>query len=189
VGPESRQFASYLDFGCGNQEISVEVAKGFKIPLAFAADVHPPAQKQNPLISYVQVVEDRLAIESHVVELVTCFMSLHHLENFERSVQEIVRIMKNGGYLFIREHDVGPADFRLIELLTRYHEKFSDHQGSFTKFWGRKQLKTKLKSFGFENLRDIEYRSIVNEKQIYHSLFQLRLGRELNEAKFKNDQL
>ena len=48
------------------------------------------------------------------VDLVTCIMSMHHFRDFNQMLKEISRVLKPGGYLFIREHDVDIQDFKLI---------------------------------------------------------------------------
>lgn len=37
-------------------------------------------------------------------------MVLHHIESIEANLSEIRRVTKEGGYLYIREHDVSPED-------------------------------------------------------------------------------
>ncbi|CAF5113636.1 unnamed protein product, partial [Rotaria sp. Silwood1] len=39
------------------------------------------------------------------VDLITCFVTLHHVPHLEPILAEFVRILRSGGYLIIREHD------------------------------------------------------------------------------------
>ena len=39
------------------------------------------------------------------MDLVTCFVTLHHVADLEKVLWELVRILRPGGYLILREHD------------------------------------------------------------------------------------
>jgi len=88
------------------------IAERYCITETFAADVYPESQAPNRAwnINYVQVANNILSLKSHKIDLLSCFMSLHHVEQFDMIVLEMVRIMKDGAHLFIREHDVDPND-------------------------------------------------------------------------------
>jgi SAM-dependent methyltransferase len=39
------------------------------------------------------------------VDLITSFVTFHHIDQLETTLREIVRILRPGGYLIVREHD------------------------------------------------------------------------------------
>lgn len=53
-------------------------------------------------------------------------MVLHHIENFDKNLRELQRVVKDGGYLYIREHDVDPDNKELDKYLRYKHERFDD---------------------------------------------------------------
>ncbi|CAF2071333.1 unnamed protein product [Rotaria magnacalcarata] len=48
--------------------------------------------------SIINLADDR-------IDLITCFIALHHILEFELTLSEFVRIIRPNGYLIIREHD------------------------------------------------------------------------------------
>ncbi len=53
------------------------------------------------LCSYILL----FVLASNRVDLITCFVTLHHVPHLEPMLCEIVRILRPGGYLILREHD------------------------------------------------------------------------------------
>ena len=72
---------------------------------------------------YVQInqVNPRVNVRSETVDLVTCFMSIHHFKDQTAMFAEIARILKPDGYLFVREHDADQADTEFVDFLTKMH--------------------------------------------------------------------
>ncbi len=48
-------------------------------------------------------------------------MVIHHIKNLEKSLEEMSRIIKENGYLYIREHDVHPNNICLRKYLIEKH--------------------------------------------------------------------
>lgn len=164
-----------LDIGCGNAEITAQMASSLDFNHVYAADIYPYEIFQQPInsifIKYYQVINSKIMVPDHSISLITCFMSLHHFDNFDLMLQEICRIIRINGLLFLREHDVNTH--QLTKYLDQIHFKYPDHNGLPINYWERQNLKKILTSkFGFKHLSDSDYPHHINNKQnIYHSLY------------------
>jgi ubiquinone/menaquinone biosynthesis C-methylase UbiE len=105
---------SYLDYGCGDGSITRQLGSALDVNSKniFGVDL-----VDTPGINYVKNVKE---INPDSFDLVTAFVSLHHIENGKKIIGEIHRILKPGGLLIIREHDFN-GDFRLNAYLDLIH--------------------------------------------------------------------
>ncbi len=55
------------------------------------------------------------------VDLITCFVTLHHVPQLKPILSELVRILRPGGYLILREHDCKKARTLLAKYLNFVH--------------------------------------------------------------------
>lgn len=55
--------------------------------------------------------DGRLNFSSNTIDLITCFGTLHHIPNVTFVLNEIIRVLKPGGYLLIREPIVSMGDW------------------------------------------------------------------------------
>lgn len=83
-------------------------------------------------------------IKATSVDLVTCFMVLHHIETLDDTLRELARVINEGGYLYIREHDVPKGSWETERYLREKHMRYDDC-GSFMRFFGREELKLMLR--------------------------------------------
>lgn len=168
---------TFLDIGCGNAEITDEIAKFFKIPNVYGADVYPtlkidPDRPVVQLTQYYQVTNNHIPLPDHSVDLITCFMSVHHFDEFKLMVQEICRLLKPNGFIFLREHDVPKNNQRLINFLNDKHTQYPDHSGPIH-YWSRVDLRKELTTqYHFICIAHSDYpRNIPNRQAIYHDLY------------------
>lgn len=170
--PQNKEsIGSFLDLGCGNGEVTKEIATKFKIEQIWGSDVYDSKQAPEG-VNYLQVENNQLGLPDDSVELLTCFMTMHHFEDFDLMMQTITRVLKPGSYLFIREHDVPPGNLKLKKTLDDLHKKFPDHAGPIN-YWSRDDLRKELAKHGFRHLGDSNYpKECRNWQAIYHSLFQ-----------------
>ena len=168
-----KQITSLLDFGCGNAEITSEIARDYGIKTVYGVDVYPESESKHKSIIYKQVKDNKIDIPDHSIDLVTCYMSIHHFEDFDKMMAEICRVLKPGGWLFFREHDVGKDNVDLRTFLDDMHKQYPDHPGGTINYWDRAQLKAKLQeSLKFKHVKDSDYpKHIKNKQAIYHSLY------------------
>jgi DNA-directed RNA polymerase subunit E'/Rpb7/SAM-dependent methyltransferase len=169
-----------LDVGAGNAEITYVIGDKFNVDNVYAADVYSPSEFKQPIstsnIKYLQVVDNKIALPDNSVDLITCFVSIHHFEQFDEMMKEIVRVLKPDGSLFIREHDVAPGNQKLISYLDAKHEQYDDHPGGPIFYWSRSDLNNELtQKYGFEHVGDSDYpKSSKNPQALYHSLYVLK---------------
>lgn len=90
----------YLDYGCGDGQITKHIAQSFGITTenAYGVDILETCSTD---INYANPHE----IPSGVVDLVTAFVSMHHILDINTAISHIYRVLKPGGIFVIREHD------------------------------------------------------------------------------------
>jgi len=104
----------YLDYGCGDCDVTGKCGKALNLDTKniFGADINTwggynDKTRNIDKINFVNIVPNKpLAFDDKTFDLISCFMVLHHIENLEFCLQELNRIMKSGGYLYITEHMV-----------------------------------------------------------------------------------
>ena len=169
---KNTKIKNFLDVGTSNGQITSGIADVFNIENAYGVDVFPISKFKGPKnVQYKQVVDNKISLPDNNVELLTAFVSMHHFENFDEMMREMLRILAPGGYFFFREHDVSPDNKRLINDLDKMHAEFEDHMEGETHYLDRLTLKQKLINiYGLKHIGDSDY-SGYNPQQIYHSLF------------------
>ena len=70
-------------------------------------------------LAYVEIDTHKclIGLPDKSVQLVTCIMSMHHFRDFAQMLSEIKRVLRPGGYLFVREHDVPANRPKLAQTL------------------------------------------------------------------------
>ncbi len=68
--------------------------------------------------------DNKIDLPSASIELLTAFMVIHHFNDYEAMMNEICRVLKPGGYLFIREHNVSKKNNKLREYLIEIHKQW-----------------------------------------------------------------
>ena len=119
---ESQSNFVYLDYGGGEGGITRRIAQDLKLPKdrVFSLDIEDWygnifQRPYNNDITY-RLVKPLVALpfKDNSVDLITCFQVLHHIEDIEYYVSEIIRILKPGGYLVLREHDCNNDVVRML---------------------------------------------------------------------------
>jgi FAD/FMN-containing dehydrogenase len=118
---ERREFDGYLEIGSTGRYVS-ELRKHLRFtgPLVLVNDVAPTNSPVDiaergqlrklgsfvPLDDYAPI--PAAAVSDASMDLVTCYIGLHHIEpaKFERFVRSIWRVLRPGGVLIVRDHDV-----------------------------------------------------------------------------------
>ncbi|CAF1013917.1 unnamed protein product [Rotaria sordida] len=103
---DRQKIKSYFDLGCGDGTITAGIGTylGLTKENIFGGDVF---EGQNNVITFVKLNENQSIINlpSNHVDLITSFVTFHHIAQLEKTLTELVRILRTGGYLILREHD------------------------------------------------------------------------------------
>ena len=103
----------YLDYGGGEGGISKAIAERLRLKKenAFSLDVEDwygniTEKRYQQYITYRTIKPfTALPFADDSVNLITSLQVLHHIPNLDYYMKELVRILKPGGYLVVREHD------------------------------------------------------------------------------------
>jgi ubiquinone/menaquinone biosynthesis C-methylase UbiE len=153
----------YLDVGCNRGTITYEVGRLIGACETYGVDV---MDTSHPDITYRKLKPDgTFDLESESFDLVTASMTLHHVEKLDTCVQEIMRVLRPGGLLFIREHDCWTVmDAMLVDIEHLLYDRVGGDVGSYnmyhyTNYYGWDEL---LKPF--EHVKsDYYYMNLKNE--------------------------
>lgn len=181
VLPQNFSADHYLDVGCGDGSISKAVGERVMATRITGVDVY---DQEIDGLSYINISESGLALplEDASCDLVTCFVSIHHFEK-QNLLADIARVLRPGGYLVIREHDVEPepdvASFlEMVHWVDAVARNDSDGFRQYCGFFAYEDISKTLESLGFSKEKMVRYAD-PNPQRIYHASFQkTSLGQE-----------
>lgn len=120
------QVSRYLDIGCFDGYITNAIGNHFKLnnDQIYGVDIKPynSCIKNEVKLNFTIYDGIKLSYDDNYFDLITCLMVLHHIpeENLSSLLSEISRVMKPGGVLILREHNV--INDNQIELLNIMHD-------------------------------------------------------------------
>ena len=110
----------YLDVGCHDGSLTRQISEHVSAATAIGVDVTVPAHiGRNSSDNVVLMEYDgmKLPFSDDSFDLVTCFQTLHHVSDVGTTCSEIMRVLKPGGLLLIKEHNCDSEETRkLIEI-------------------------------------------------------------------------
>ena len=93
-------------------------------------------------------------------DLITICMTLHHIMHYKKALTNIYKYLKNGGKLYIREHDAYNNQYKLLldihdqafnsaigEFPEAEHQEFVQHCNSW--FLSKTELRAACEELGF----------------------------------------
>lgn len=112
----------YLDVGCNDGRLTLKLAKELKIKEIYGVDV---TEIKTIDFKFVKVSQDefQLPYPDHTFELVTIFQVLHHSKDPSLVIKEVLRVLKKGGVLVLREHDATEELKQVIDFEHLLYEK------------------------------------------------------------------
>jgi ubiquinone/menaquinone biosynthesis C-methylase UbiE len=167
-----------VDIGAGNAELSDYFGQQLQAKQVYALDVYPEKEFIQPsptsTVIYKQINNLNIPLPSSSVDLVMMMMFLHHIEDKQKIIQEVYRVLNPGGFVFFREHDVDPKDYEMVRYLDQVHAKFvpdyKEHSVEKTYYISKDNLSKMLTQNNLKKVMDSNYKS-KNPQAIYHSLY------------------
>jgi ubiquinone/menaquinone biosynthesis C-methylase UbiE len=160
----------YLDIGCNDGSLTNKIAEYFKFEKhnVYGTDIKEWNGISNNChienMFYINADEPKLPYPDNFFDLITCFQVLHHSGNINMTISEIKRVLKKGGILVLREHDMNnyiDKEFIDFEHLLYICIEMNEH--SFDKYIGMyKSKKEWRKLFGFKIDNSTSYNSLTN---------------------------
>lgn len=168
--PRYNTIERYLDIGCGDCNITYKIGKFLKSDEIYGADILPLPDIPSG-IKYLQIINNIIDLPDNSVDFVSCFVCIHHFNNIELMFKEICRVLKPGGYLYIRDHDIKYLkDYVLVMLL---HILYGAKQKTYYKgtYFSLNDLRSYLGQLNFYEIC-LNYYTAPNPQKLYHILFQ-----------------
>lgn len=101
---ETGDNTDFLDIGCGDGEVAKYIARTYHGRVT-GIDIDPEQVKiarENdgdiPHLKYLEADSTDLPFEDNSFDVVLSFGVLHHIENWDDSLEEIKRVLRKGGY-------------------------------------------------------------------------------------------
>ena len=111
----------YLDIGCGNgsKTLLFESLFGFSKNNVFGTDIakwgpYAANNKKKLPFQFELISNNKLNFADNTFDFITCILTLHHIEEMEKIILEIKRILKNGGIFLLIEHNIYTDYDRMI---------------------------------------------------------------------------
>lgn len=110
----------YLDIGCGSGKKTILFSKYLKLEKEniHGTDIKtwgPYKETKHKLpFKFKYIENNKLNYPDNSFDVITCILTLHHVEKLDSFIKEIYRILKNNGILILIEHCVYKDDDRII---------------------------------------------------------------------------
>ena len=109
----ARKVGAYLDVGCNEGSITHAIGCMLGAASIQGCDVVRPDTVDG--FEFTQLADpEHLPYGSASQDVVSAFMSLHHIQHPESTLTEIHRVLRDDGLFFIREHDCRPPQLSLL---------------------------------------------------------------------------
>lgn len=130
---DTSKLKNLLDIGGGDGGITMLFGKELGITDLHCVEVNKTSN-DHVKYTYLDPLDSKFTLDypDKSFDLITAFMSLHHIEFLDRMRDEIMRILKPGGILYIKEHDSRSVfDAMLVDIehrifIHKYNESILD---------------------------------------------------------------
>lgn len=173
---EGRPVQSYLDYGCGDGSITVSLADSLGIPRekTYGDD---PIMPTAPIVWLGRGDSYKHVGEFPRVDLVTAFVSLHHVRDLYGDLRKIYACLNPGGLFIIREHDCDSLATHLY--INSVHGWFEAKKYLYKeeelyagmRLFSELELRKIILDAGFKFLSSYSYTAESNPQNIYHAAF------------------
>ncbi|WP_425800605.1 class I SAM-dependent methyltransferase [Desulfitobacterium sp. Sab5] len=118
-----------LDVACGTGELLKQMYNRFNI-LGYGMDIDDRminvAKEKCPQMDIRQAKCDKIPFSNQSFDIITVCMAFHHFENRKEFINEVVRVIKDGGQIYIVELRL-PEIIRKIANTIMYHLNIVGH--------------------------------------------------------------
>lgn len=149
---EAIKFENCLDVGCASGYMVSEISKVFPHAKYFGVDIYDKAiayaKKVYPHIKFKIASADKLPFKDQSFDLVLFYETIEHVEEPDKCLQEIKRVLKKEGKLILTM-DSGNLLFRMVWLVWE-NTKGKIWKGAHLHPFHHQQLEKIIKDSGFK---------------------------------------
>lgn len=157
--------SKYLDIGCGKGNKTMLFGKIFKLNNIYGTDIEnwgPYYKNRKFAFNFKFILKDgTLDYEDNTFDIITCFLTLHHIKDINLIISEIYRILKPNGIFILIEHDI----------LNYYDNMIVDIQHLFFAFLYDKNKKYIENPFYSNYFNCMEFEYIFTEKNRFKLIY------------------
>lgn len=128
---KSYDFSSIADIGCGTGEMLKRICDAYEEITIFGVDISPGSIRAagellGDKVTLITADVDDLPLETESIDIALNMHSFHHYPHPQKSLSEMIRVLRYGGYLLMVENDY---PFRRRMKGNIYHIVRRHHQG------------------------------------------------------------
>lgn len=146
---------SIIDIGCGGGYISNRIYEMSQskqvVGIDFSSQAIELAKKKykDKPITFIECTATNINLESNSIDIAVCFGLIEHIENFDLCFNEIKRILKQGGFLYLTSSN----KHSFMYIHRKIKEFFKVWKYGYQKNWTVTNLEKYLLSIGFETTK------------------------------------
>ena len=172
----------YVDIGAGSGTIASMIGEECRIKKEniYCLDVSGSDDffKRNSGCNFITYNGTDIPFKENDISLVTLFMVLHHVKNLEQFMENLSRVMKPGGIVFVRDHDATPEMLPLLHSehyiwIIKKKINIEEYESTMVhNFMSKEKIKNLFCNHGFEiNGKENEYTKPKGEKREFFICF------------------
>jgi len=178
--PRNYTADSILDIGCAEGKTVALLGQKLQVhpTNVHGCDIRPiPTTDQNQNMIFTVCAGDTLPYDTNQFDLILMLMSLHHVENVDKLLNNVFKVLKNNGLLLIREHDCPNEAFAsLLDIQHGLYARVWPEKEEMLRFCGnylayyrtQSNWTKKLNEHGFvQHQCSPDRRPLVPQKNIY----------------------
>jgi ubiquinone/menaquinone biosynthesis C-methylase UbiE len=164
----------YLDIGCHKGNLTKSIVEYFNI---LSENVYGIDIKKHESFTFDFKLFNggEIPHPDNTFDIITCFMLLHHCQNYKKLIKEIHRVLKSGGILIIKEHDcIDKNDKLVLDILHEFYDiiLYKDSNNWYAEYISENYMSGEIKDVGFELLTPVIIKNKkINPLRNYISLF------------------
>ncbi|MBU3918616.1 methyltransferase domain-containing protein [Patescibacteria group bacterium] len=134
-----------LDVGGGTGKVAKEIVDLFdaEVTILDSCESMLKRVKNHPCINIIRGDIEKNALKDKSFDVILCIDTLHHLSNPKLGLEQMYRILKPGGTIFIQDFDITKIRTRILNFIEEYF------LGEPANFYSPQELGKLLKGVGF----------------------------------------